>query len=1183
MSDNYKVIKEIGKGGFSQVFLVKRMKYYYAMKKINISNLNKEEIEKAENEIKILSKFNSDYIVKYYDSYKEDNYLVIIMEFVGEMNLKDFIKQQKDKNELIEEKIIQKIIIQICLGLKEIHKAKIIHRDLTPENIFINKLNKIKIGDFGISKILNPDINLANSIIGKYNYLAPEIQNRKNYDYKVDIYSLGCIIYELFTLNEYYTDKEIDKNEAKINIDIYNKKWQDLIDLLLHENCNERPDAQKIYDYIIKINNYDIKQDEYNEKEMLKKKKKKEEDEKLNKEEKSIINSYKISQQIIELYNKIPEGEEKGMIRYLIKICNSNNPISFDVDFAENIKIIEQNQERNEIRYRKKREEIKIINQDIFNILKKCFSFKKNGNIEDASKQDINFNKETIGKFQKNNFKNAFNDIFSEKGLQHLNEQNEINIIFLLEDAFDQIKQKMKHDNYDEQYDKKILKKQFEKERKKEINKGGKLLEVNIHKDQEGSYYDNNKKIKISNEVASIEEKKNFISKIYLNEDFENKEKIFTKEEIKNLGFGYINFVENQNAIIRMIDKYKFEKIKSSSQESIDLFEKEIEENNPKLLEFLNNEINNNLNNNYHLIYLILNKYKIIENKPENKDEEEYIVSDFINDLQSNYKPKDKKHVIIVLIFKKLLKLKNYEINIEEKEYNNIIKEASELYNKLKYVSFDDIQAKNWKITSKKIVNNFMIEFNKFITKNKIKNLIDDNKNYIASQAIINTILDNYIINKLKNFKEYKIEELIFPLDDKWIGIKDYIKLNDPEFSKKTENIFKNKNKVIIYVKEYLFKYPLLNKNCNEFIKLEINKQKEKIDSDIIKYIEDEQIKYINIFKEKINNAYIEFIENINKNDIKFKDWKNNKMDEYHKEFVKQFLNRQKEEGINIDENNIESKFKEEIKEMDNKIKENLTLDKYKIYLKEKYPEEKWKKDYKWKLNNQQKKEYFKNQKTEISEDDKLEAIKLIKNKLNNCHEINQLLLLILNEKNKNNEYKFIEALKTQIINLYINNNNLFVKFILSDYINAIKYNNTKFYDKISEKMKKQFKYSYDKMVNYITLKLNSLNSSTQNKISYKEELKNNIKTIVENDTLESIQANILDNKINFGAKMFKDEIVDTTIKQIEDEEKYLKEKIEKEKKEAEKKKNEEEIKKILEDVEDTIKKHDNFVKKYGL
>ena len=1156
MSDNYKVIKEIGKGGFSQVFLVKRMKYYYAMKKINISNLNKEEIEKTENEIKILSKFNSDYIVKYYDSYKEDNYLVIIMEFVGEMNLKDFIKQQKDKNELIEEKIIQKIIIQICLGLKEIHKAKIIHRDLTPENIFLNKLNKIKIGDFGISKILNPDINLANSIIGKYNYLAPEIQNRKNYDYKVDIYSLGCIIYELFTLNEYYTDKEIDKNEAKINIDIYNKKWQDLIDLLLHENCNERPDAQKIYDYIIKINNYDIKQDEYNEKEMLKKKKKKEEDEKLNKEEKSIINSYKISQQIIELYNKIPEGEEKGMIRYLIKICNSNNPISFDVDFAENIKIIEQNQERNEIRYRKKREEIKIINQDIINILKKCFSFKKNGNIENASKQDINFNKETIGKFQKNNFKNAFNDIFSEKGLQHLNEQNEINIIFLLEDAFDQIKQKMKHDNYDEQYDKKILKKQFEKERKKEINKGGKLLEVNIHKDQEGSYYNNNKKIKISNEVASIEEKKNFISKIYLNEDFENKEKIFTKEEIKNLGFGYINFVENQNAIIRMIDKYKFEKIKSSSQESIDLFEKEIEENNPKLLEFLNNEINNNLNNNYHLIYLILNKYKIIENKPENKDEEEYIVSDFINDLQSNYKPKDKKHVIIVLIFKKLLKLKNYEINIEEKEYNNIIKEASELYNKLKYVSFDDIQAKNWKITSKNIVNNFMIEFNKFITKNKIKNLIDDNKNYIASQAIINTILDNYIINKLKNFKEYKIEELIFPLDDKWIGIKDYIKLNDPEFSKKTENIFKNKNKVIIYVKEYLFKYPLLNKNCNEFIKLEINKQKEKIDSDIIKYIEDEQIKYINIFKEKINNAYIEFIENINKNDIKFKDWKNNKMDEYHKEFVKQFLNRQKEEGINIDENNIESKFKEEIKEMDNKIKENLTLDKYKIYLKEKYPEEKWKKDYKWKLNNQQKKEYFKNQKTEISEDDKLEAIKLIKNKLNNCHEINQLLLLILNEKNKNNEYIFIEALKTQIIDLYVNNNNLFVKFILSDYIKAIKYNNTKFYDKISEKMKKQFKYSYDKMVNYITLKLNSLNSSTQNKISYKEELKNNIKTVVENDTLESIQANILDNKINFGAKMFKDEIVDTTIKQIEDEEKYLKEKIEKEKKEAEKKKN---------------------------
>ena len=507
MEEEYKIIKQLRKDKLGTEYLIEKNNEQYTLKQINLK-LKEDELKQFKNIINDLSKINNGNIVKYFDIFMKNDILNILMEYAGDYDLKQFIQNYKNKGELIEEDIIKDIIIQICDALKIIHENKIIHRDLTPDNIFIDKNNKIKIGDFGIAKILTTSNNYTISRIGKEHYFAPEIIKGEKYNNKVDIYSLGCIIYELFTLNEYYTDKEIDKNEAKINIDIYNKKWQDLIDLLLQENCNERPDAQKIYDYIIKINNYDIKQDEYNEKEMLKKKKKKEEDEKLNKEEKSIINSYKISQQIIELYNKIPEGEEKGMIRYLIKICNSNNPISFDVDFAENIKIIEQNQERNEIRYRKKREEIKIINQDIINILKNCFSFKKNGNIEDASKQDINFNKEAIGKFQKNNFKNAFNDIFSEKGLQHLNEQNEINIIFLLEDAFDQIKQKMKHDNYDEQYDKKILKKQFEKEREKEINKGGKLLEVNIHKDQEGSYYDNNKKIKISNEVASIEEKK---------------------------------------------------------------------------------------------------------------------------------------------------------------------------------------------------------------------------------------------------------------------------------------------------------------------------------------------------------------------------------------------------------------------------------------------------------------------------------------------------------------------------------------------------------------------------------------------------------------------------------------------------------------------------------------------------
>ena len=87
------------------------------------------------------------------------------MEYVGDNNLKQFIHDYKNNNELIDQNIIKDIFIQICKGLKEIHNNKILHRDLTPDNIIIDKNNKIKIGDFGISKILINLNNYANTQI----------------------------------------------------------------------------------------------------------------------------------------------------------------------------------------------------------------------------------------------------------------------------------------------------------------------------------------------------------------------------------------------------------------------------------------------------------------------------------------------------------------------------------------------------------------------------------------------------------------------------------------------------------------------------------------------------------------------------------------------------------------------------------------------------------------------------------------------------------------------------------------------------------------------------------------------------------------------------------------------------------------------------------------------------------
>ena len=170
MGNDYKIIKELGKGGFGTVSLIEKDNEKYALKKINISGLSKGDINNYKNEIKILSKFNSKYIVKYHKSYEEKGYLYIFMEYGGDNNLKSFIKKYKDINQYIDEKIIEKIIIQICLGLEEIHNAKIIHRDLTPDNIFIDENYNIKIGDFGVSKQLGTVINYTQSNVGKHHY-----------------------------------------------------------------------------------------------------------------------------------------------------------------------------------------------------------------------------------------------------------------------------------------------------------------------------------------------------------------------------------------------------------------------------------------------------------------------------------------------------------------------------------------------------------------------------------------------------------------------------------------------------------------------------------------------------------------------------------------------------------------------------------------------------------------------------------------------------------------------------------------------------------------------------------------------------------------------------------------------------------------------------------------------------
>ena len=269
IEQRYKIIKDLGEGGIGKVIQLKDDKNNsYALKMIKIVDLNEEEKkerkENWKNETKILEhlkRFNNKHIIKLIEANDlEEDYLRILMEYGGDCNLKKFIKEKNGI--LMDEKVITNIIEQICDGLKGMHKYRVIHRDLTPENIFINtKNNMIKIGDFDVSTQLKKKQKFTEGKIGKVGYIAPEVENEEKYDYRADIYTLGCLIYELFTLKEYYAENSGKNSNKGNNIDLYknyNQKWSNLIESLLSKDKDSRPYIEDLIKSIKNIrNNYD--------------------------------------------------------------------------------------------------------------------------------------------------------------------------------------------------------------------------------------------------------------------------------------------------------------------------------------------------------------------------------------------------------------------------------------------------------------------------------------------------------------------------------------------------------------------------------------------------------------------------------------------------------------------------------------------------------------------------------------------------------------------------------------------------------------------------------------------------------------------------------------------------------------------------------------------------------------
>ena len=202
--ENFEIICKLGSGGFSKVYKVKRKidNQIYALKKVQILNLSEKQKLNSLNEIRVLASIKSKYVVNYKEAFldEKDSSLCLVMEYADRGDLENRIKEQKKKGKYFNEKDIWRVFIQLIKGLKSLHDLDILHRDIKSSNIFLFSDGTAKLGDLNVCKILSNNI-LGHTQAGTPSYAAPEVWMEKPYGLKSDIWSLGCVLYELISLH----------------------------------------------------------------------------------------------------------------------------------------------------------------------------------------------------------------------------------------------------------------------------------------------------------------------------------------------------------------------------------------------------------------------------------------------------------------------------------------------------------------------------------------------------------------------------------------------------------------------------------------------------------------------------------------------------------------------------------------------------------------------------------------------------------------------------------------------------------------------------------------------------------------------------------------------------------------------------------------------------------------------
>lgn len=269
--NDYEVLNIMGTGQNGTCFKVKNRLSgeNYVWKAIDYGLLTEDKKQLIVTEINLLRDLNHPNIVKYFDHIinKETKTLYIIMECCEGGDLQKLIQKCKETKSHFAEGFIWRVLYQISKALQGCHSHKskkitVLHRDIKPANVFLDLNGNIKLGDFGLARVLNENEQFAETVVGTPYYMSPEIIKGSKYNRKSDIWSLGCLIYELCALTPPFTARRFEQLSKNISDgkfsripEMYSSDLQKIISFMLSVDHGYRPTIEIILHHPTVVSN----------------------------------------------------------------------------------------------------------------------------------------------------------------------------------------------------------------------------------------------------------------------------------------------------------------------------------------------------------------------------------------------------------------------------------------------------------------------------------------------------------------------------------------------------------------------------------------------------------------------------------------------------------------------------------------------------------------------------------------------------------------------------------------------------------------------------------------------------------------------------------------------------------------------------------------------------------------